>query len=269
MADGGCDLGYLLGVLNGPVADYVFRRLGAPKQGGWYEANKQFIAPLPVPLPDAATQRTIGAQARALQESWTRRRELMREADERLSVLARQRRDTRWLWTDLPALDDLVEAQPRRLSPGERLDKARADLAEMEAERLEILQAVLDSGARLDVTFDRGELRLTAGGAAVLSRIYLDAADGAMAAAFWRHLLLSTRPRDAGKFAGSLRRPPVGADSPAARQFMEKVAELAAEAAAIREAEAAMNEALYGLYKLTPDERAHIEKDCAARPLLP
>ena len=44
-------LSYLLGVLNGAVADFVFRRIGKPKQGGWYEANKQFIAPLPLNSP--------------------------------------------------------------------------------------------------------------------------------------------------------------------------------------------------------------------------
>ncbi len=39
---------FLLATLNGDVDDFVFRRVGRPKQGGWFEANKQFIAPLPV-----------------------------------------------------------------------------------------------------------------------------------------------------------------------------------------------------------------------------
>ena len=47
LTSGATDQMYLLGVLNGPVGDFVFRRIGKPKQGGWYEANKQFIAPLP------------------------------------------------------------------------------------------------------------------------------------------------------------------------------------------------------------------------------
>jgi hypothetical protein len=49
---------YLLGVLNGPVADFVFRRIGKPKQGGWYEANRQFIAPLPIPQASAVVAPT-------------------------------------------------------------------------------------------------------------------------------------------------------------------------------------------------------------------
>lgn len=84
----GADQSFLLGVLNGRVADFIFRRIGKPKQGGWYEANRQFIAPLPIPNPSAAARAEIARRARRLQERWTRRRDLLREADDRLSVLA-------------------------------------------------------------------------------------------------------------------------------------------------------------------------------------
>ena len=40
---------YLLGVMNGKVCNYVFRRIAKPKDGGWFEANKQFVAPLRSP----------------------------------------------------------------------------------------------------------------------------------------------------------------------------------------------------------------------------
>ena len=43
------DLWFLLGVLNGKVADFVFRRIAKPKNNFYFEANKQFIAPLPIP----------------------------------------------------------------------------------------------------------------------------------------------------------------------------------------------------------------------------
>lgn len=58
------DQAYLLGALNGPIVDFVFRRIGKPKQGGWFEANKQFIAPLPIPnvsLKDRADVAAPGA----------------------------------------------------------------------------------------------------------------------------------------------------------------------------------------------------------------
>jgi len=42
-------LWYLLAILNSRAADYCFRCTAKPKDRGYFEANKQFIAPLPVP----------------------------------------------------------------------------------------------------------------------------------------------------------------------------------------------------------------------------
>lgn len=100
------------------------------------------------------------------------------------------------------------------------------------------------------------------------SEKYLDEAEGRLAEAYWRYLILSKQQRDASSFASHLRRPPAAPDTPAARQFMEKADRLVAETEAIRLKEHEMNELLYDLYKLSHDERLLIEKDCARRPLL-
>jgi hypothetical protein len=42
-------LWYLLAILNSRAADYFFRCTAKPKDRGYFEANKQFIAPLPIP----------------------------------------------------------------------------------------------------------------------------------------------------------------------------------------------------------------------------
>ena len=42
-------LWYLLALLNANALDFVFRRIAKPKDREYFEANKQFIAPLPVP----------------------------------------------------------------------------------------------------------------------------------------------------------------------------------------------------------------------------
>ena len=59
----GVDPSFLLGALNGPVADFVFRRISKPKQGGWYEANRQFIAPLPIPNVSREQHADVAARA--------------------------------------------------------------------------------------------------------------------------------------------------------------------------------------------------------------
>jgi hypothetical protein len=262
----GTDQSYLLGVLNGPIADFVFRRIGKPKQGGWYEANKQFIAPLPIPDVQARARADVARRARQLQERWTNRRDLVRQAAARLSVLPRARHPARWLWPDLPTLPDLSERAPKGLRLAtDRRKWAEDRLDEMEAARVEALQAALGRGSRGEVRFQSGELRLYVSGAVALDRIYLDKAAGQLAEAYWRYLLLSGPVRQAERFASDLRRPPAPSDSPVVAQFIERVAVLAEEVAAIEADELALNEALYGLYGLTPEERNLVENERARR----
>jgi hypothetical protein len=262
----GTDQAYLLGVLNGPVLDFVFRRIGKPKQGGWYEANKQFIAPLPVPNVPPEARADIAARARRLQERWTQRRLLLQEATDRLSVLARARHPVRWLWPELPTLPETTEHAPRGLRLAtERRKWADERLNEMEAARVEALQAALDRGGRRVARFERGELRLYVSGVVVLEKIYLDEAGGRLAESYWRCLLLSGPSREAERFAVDLRRPPSPAITPAAAQFIERMAALAEEVAAIAADERALNETLYDLYRLSPDERNLVENEPGRR----
>jgi hypothetical protein len=260
------DLSYLMAVLNGPVADFVFRIIAKPFQNDYRSANKQFIAPLPVPaaLPEARTD--VAACARRLQQRWTDRRYFLQQAADRLSVLARARHPARWLWPELPTLPEMAEQAPRGLRiatdrrtwAGERLD-------EMEAARVEGLQAALDRGGRREVRFENGELRLYVSGAVVLGKIYLDEAAGRLTEAYWRWLLLSGPGREAERFASDLRKPPAFSDAPAVAQFIERVAALAEEVAAIETGERTLNETLYALYRLTPDERNLVENEPGRR----
>lgn len=257
---------FLLGVLNGVVANFVFRRIGRPKEGGWFEANKQFIAPLPVPHASTKAITEIGDAAKALQSSWTSRRDLLAACAARLGVLARHDRNEHWLWPDLPASDALENMAPGALrSRADRRGWAKTRLEEAIAVRLEALQVALNSTGQLEAAFRDGELRLLSGGAPILRNIFLDEGEGRLVEAYWRSLLLSQTWRDAETFAKALRRPPTGTDSPAATQFIERVNALAAETAAIEIAETAMNARLFELYELTLEERILVEKDHAQR----
>jgi hypothetical protein len=201
-----------------------------------------------------------------LQERWTNHRDLLQEAEARLSVLARARHPARWLWPDLPSLPELSERAPKGLRLAtDRRQWAEERLDEMEAARLEALQAALDRGGRREARFQSGELRLYVSGAAVLEKIYLDESAGRLAAAYWRWLLLSGPAREAERFAADLRRPPAPSDAPAAAQFVERVGALAEEAAAIEADERALNEVLYDLYRLSPEERNLVENERGPR----
>jgi hypothetical protein len=254
------DPAYLAAAMNGPVATFIFRLIAKPFRGDYRSANKQFIAPLPIPRASAAKQAEIAARARDLQARWTDRRGLIEAAAARLAVLPRSRRDPRWLWPDLPDIAALTEQAPRGLrARGDRLDWAKKQFEELVAARVASLQAALDGGLAMTAEFRRGELRLFAGGAPVLSSVFLDDDAGAVAQAYWQWLLFRER-RDAAAFVAELRRPPTETSTPAARQFIDRVAALSAQTTAIAAAERAMNEALFELYDLSADERLLVER---------
>jgi len=263
----GVSVDFLTCVLNGPVANFVFRRIAKPFRGDYRSANKQFIAPLPVPNATKAEATDVARRAKSLQTRWTKRRKLIAAASERLGVLPRAKWKARQIWTDLPDIAALADEAPKAFKlKTDKRQWAEARLEELEAAKLAALQAALDTAQHLSADFRDGELRLLSGSAPVLSRIFLDSETGAMALAYWRWLLMTQAWTDAARLSNELRRPPTGATSPAARQFMEKVSDLSALGDEIAAEEAEMNALLYRLYGLSDDERSLVEKD--RKPLL-
>jgi hypothetical protein len=262
------DPNFLLAALNGPVANFVFRRISKPFQNGYWSANKQFIAPLPMPHADDKTQKAVGAMAKDLQGRWTNRRDLLKDAAARLSNLGRKKQSPKWLWPDLLDIAEIEDRLPKKLMKLERAELARIEWAARHEARIEALQGLLDTSTQLVASFAGGELKLTSGGAAIFHRIYLDDETGPLAAAYWQYLALSRKARSAKTFAANLCSLPIASDKQAAIQFVQKIAELQTETETIRANEREMNERLYELYKLSAEERILIEKDCAQRPLL-
>ena len=257
---------FLMAAINAPICDFVFRITSKPFQNDYRSANKQFIAPLPIPSTSAEARADVAILAQQLQRRGSHRRDLLRQAAERLAVLARARHPARWLWPDLPSLPEMIERAPKGLRiAGERRRWAEERLDELEASRLEALQAALDRGGRREVRFEGGQLRLYVSGAVVLDKIFLEEASGRLTETHWRWLLLSGPAREAERFAADLRRPPAPTDVPAATQFRDRVAALAEEVAAIEADERAMNETLYALYRLTPEERNLVENESGHR----
>src|SRR3546814_468206 len=74
---------FITGVLNAPVCDFVFRRIAKPKDGGWFEANKQFIAPLPIPAATNQQRDEVVRIAKKLQTQHTTTRDLIKRITQR------------------------------------------------------------------------------------------------------------------------------------------------------------------------------------------
>jgi hypothetical protein len=261
----GVDPSYLLAILNGEVANYVFRKVSKPFQHGYFSANRQFIAPIPVPRADATQQAEIGRMARELQTLWTERRDLLARAGRRLARLGRRTHEPRWLWPDLPDRAEQESLFRRRFDRTDARRQAEAEYEEALTRRCALLQGQLDSTRPLTAAFADGELGLAAGGEPVIAGVALDDREGPLAEAHWRFQLLEKRPGDANALVRELCRQPLPDDGDAARQFIATVNTLLDLVAELRSRETAMNERLHQLYGTVDEDRDRIKMDCLGR----
>ncbi len=256
---------YLLGILNSPVCDFVWRQISKPFRGDCRSANKQFIAPLPIPNASDEERQLVGEQAMRLQELHTRHRDLVDKLDRRLRSpqMADAPRPPSWLWADAKSAADWKTdpAAPPGLT-GRALAawaKERAESA-LESHLLD-LDARLHPGAVLAVDASDDELRLLVDGATVVE--LFDQPDTPFLAAQWRQFARTTNITEA--FDGkrllraltTLRATP---DDNLRAAIVALDAQLQALAAEIAAAESAINADIYKLYGLTDEEIRLVEQ---------
>jgi hypothetical protein len=153
----GVDISFVLAVLNAPLSDWVFRRKAKPKDNGYFEANRQFIAHIPVPRPDVPQAPAIAASARRLQELHSRRRDLLNDADHRMTALALTRRPPEWLF---PSLDN-----------------------DARTARVEEIARAIPSAPHFEASLLRGELRLAVNGRPILDSVFVSEREAPLALA--------------------------------------------------------------------------------------
>ncbi|NLE56018.1 MAG: restriction endonuclease subunit M, partial [Lentisphaerae bacterium] len=257
---------FLLGILNAPVCDFVFRRTAKPKDGGWYEANKQFIAPLPIPAATSEEQQQVGGMAMRLQELHTKRRDLVAKLAQRLqsgqTMAMSPAPGADWLWAEVrtPAAWKAHADAPAALKGRELTAWAKARYEDALNAQLYQLDGLLQPGARLDVENTADDIRVTVNGSEAL-RVY-DKPDTPFIAAQWRHALRDVTVTDAFNGKRLLRlllNVRVTADHALRDRIVAIDADIAALDAKIAAAEQAINAVVYRLYQLTPEEIAMIE----------
>ncbi|HVZ70081.1 MAG TPA: hypothetical protein VG891_11510, partial [Rhizomicrobium sp.] len=252
---------FLLGALNGPVADFVFRRIAKPKDGGWYEANKQFIAPLPIPRAKATEKAEVAVRAKRLQELHTNRRDLLEEIARRMSAAPEKKRPDSFLFPDLAPAKARADQAPKTLDAEHKRKWAKASYDEELKERYAAIGERLKPGALLDAAFANGELKFLIDGAPVLDRIFLDNADGEFIAAQWKVIAstLNSSEHLTGEQLCRALSKLVQTDNAALRdQIVALQRKLAETETAIATEEEDMSWLLYRLYDLTEAEIATI-----------
>ncbi len=255
---------FLLGILNAKPADFVFRRISKPKAGGYYEANKQFIAPLPVPRATPEQKAEVAKRAELLQDLHTRRRDLLTRLDKRLasSQCEDDVRDEVWIWADVKPAKTLAAEAPAGLAGREKTAWAKAERERRLRAHLDGLDTMLQAGARLSVDCAYGELRLLVDGVPAIDGLFISDAEAPFLSAQWRHAVRDTNVTEA--FDGKkllrkllqLRRTDNAALREQVIQLDTDIAQLDRD---IDAAERAMNDYVYELYGLSEEEIRLVE----------
>jgi hypothetical protein len=253
---------FIAGILNSPVANFVFRRISKPFRGEYLSANQQFIAPLPVPQASPGDRSTVAARARALQEAHTARRDTLVRIKRRLSAMRRRNRPETWLFPGLKSKHDLVADAPAPLNDDEKREWADQRYTLDLAARHDAITVRLQLGASIAPEFRDGELSVSIDGMPVVERIFVDAADGEFIAAQWKVLVATfaiSEMTDGKKLANSLQNLAV-ADNPAlVQQIIALEGELSALDGEIARQEAEMNALVNRLYGLSEAEKILVQ----------
>lgn len=245
----GMDPWFLMGILNAPVANWVFQRIAKPKDAGWFEANRQFIAPLPVPHSTALQRCTVGSGAQELQRLHTENRDAMTLIARRLKAVANRARPETWLFSGLRA--------PAR---------GAEDHARYENDLIvhhDALTASLKLGVSLDAALANGELRFLVNDTTVLDRVFVSEAEGQFVLAQWK-VVAATFPlteRASGKRLSRALRTLASLDNMAVVEQVVAASErLKMIVLKIQAKELEINSALFALYGLNTKERELIAR---------
>ena len=252
----------LAAILNSHAANYVFRLISKPFRGEYRSANKQFIAPLPIPVTNKAERISLSTAAQRLQTLHGQRRAILRDIARRTEVLKYRSKPETWLFPTLRSKKDFESDAPANLGVDQK--KAWA------AQRYQLaLEAILDDlgsnlapGVELDAEFKDGELKFFIGGKTAIDQIFVANAEGEFIAAQWKVLASTysvTEKTDGKKFASALRKIGESSNSALVAQIIEKQQKLEEIEAEIKNTEVELNAQVYVLYGLKPEEIAIIE----------
>ncbi len=251
------DIWFLLGILNAPVADFVFRRIAKVKDGGYFEANRQFIAPLPIPPATPVQREAVGVGARALQTAHTHRRDLLGRLARRLRGANARKRPETWLFPDLISKRDRLADAPKTLNASD----ARSWSAERYTSDINAaygrLGLRLKPGVALNAELSDGELVFVVDGIPAVERVFVMAEEAPFLLAQWKVVAstFSVTEKTTGKKLADALRALVPMINPGlVQQVIDLERELATCEAEITTQETDMNRRVGNLYRLTPKE---------------
>jgi Eco57I restriction-modification methylase len=265
---------FLMGILNCRVVDFVFRRIARPKErrpsGAYFEANRQYIAPLPIPRASNAARARVAAMAQQLQTLHSARRDAIRAIELRLASdqFFGAPRPPSWLWADVGAATH--RAGRKKKGPARTTPAALAKPASEErlAAHLDEMASVMSFGATMSAALRNGELKFYVHDRCVISGVYVSEREAPVILAQWRQKARDTFVSESVTAAKvvewllDLKETENAALIEQVATLNRKLDDLEGQ---IRQVERALDDLVYDLYELTKEERIMVELDTRPR----
>lgn len=249
---------FITGILNSSPLNFVWKRIAKPFQNGYLSANKQFIAPLPIPTATPTDVTKVSALAKRLTELHTGRTKTLGDLERRFEACDIEEKPEEWLWSsEVRTLEALAAKAPPELSANEKAAWAKAERAKQVELATEGFQERLRPGAQLEAEVEGGELRLKDDAITILHGVFVDAGDAQQVLIDWRNFLRVnpiTEDTRAGDLAYQLRCIRKTGNATLANQIADLDQKLGDLDEEISTKEAELNTIAYRLYDLTPSE---------------
>lgn len=253
---------FLLAALNSPATNYIFKWLGKPKDNDYYEANKQFIAPLPVPRASAADRAGLTALAKGMQDRRTAQVHEQADLNERLESIARTNLPLDRMLVGVRTFAEINAAVPRSVDDRDRKrwtdDEHEADVEAAYAR----IDALIRADSEFSVVLRRGKLSFLIDEQEA-ARLFVSDAEGPLVEAQWRATAIGfsvTGKDDAERLVGRLRRVATDAPPAVAEQIVAIGRRLAERDSVLRDDEQQLHEMTCRLFGLSPAERKLVER---------
>jgi len=251
---------FILGILNSPTSDYLFKWRGKPKDNGYFEANKQFIEWLPIPDADRAARASYAALAKGMQERFSLRVQLRADLAERVAAAARRTIPLEELLPEVRAIAAIEAEAPRSLPRADLKKWADERRQEEEEAALARIDALLSPESVLEVTLERGKLALVIDEVEAV-RLFVAPEQEDLIAAQWRAFALAFTPKgknDGKRLVDGLRKVVVEAPAALREQILAIGQQLVDLGAVIADDERQLHELTATLFGLTPEEEAMV-----------
>ena len=258
------DLWFLFAVLNGAVADFVFRRIAKPKNNGYFEANRQYIAPLPIPRGTPEQKRQIAQAGRRLQALHTQLQGSTDDFARRIKSCPRGMRNEDWLFPFAGTVQHWKSLAPQDFDSQQKTAWAKEKRTSRLKAAYDELQRHLQGELVFDARLRGGELAFAINGVEAIGGVFVENDEARWLFAQWKQIareLTGTDEITAEKLSRKLR----GLPSPSTPIIKNQVIALEDEINQLRDeirrSEERLENLLFDLYQLTPEECILIKTD--------